>query len=125
MRGRIYRSVFKPDLKVGGYTVRVPVLPGCFTEGDTLAEAKRMTKEVIELWLSVAGPERGPEPCDAPVTVPARKGAALREGDAQSILRQAGTGGDELVRRALNRASQRGVSGTESHSTRVTIPGVA
>lgn len=53
-RGRIYRAVFKPDLKVGGYTVRISALPGCFTEGDTLAEAKRMTKEAIELWLSVA-----------------------------------------------------------------------
>lgn len=54
VRGRIYRAVLKPDLKVGGYTVRVPALPGCFTEGDTLAEATRMTKEAIELWLSVA-----------------------------------------------------------------------
>lgn len=58
VQGRIYRAVFKPDLKVGGYTVRVPALPGCFTEGDTLAEAKRMTKDAIELWLSVAEPER-------------------------------------------------------------------
>jgi predicted RNase H-like HicB family nuclease len=57
--GRIYRAVLKPDLKVGGYTVRVPALPGCFTEGDTLAEVKRMTKEAIELWLSVAELEGG------------------------------------------------------------------
>lgn len=59
VRGRIYRAVFKPDLKVGGYTVGVPALPGCCTEGDTLAEAKRMTKEAIELWLSVAELEEG------------------------------------------------------------------
>jgi predicted RNase H-like HicB family nuclease len=50
--------VLKPDLKVGGYTVRVPALSGCITEGDTLAEAKCMTKEAIELWLSVAELER-------------------------------------------------------------------
>ena len=58
VRGRIYRAVLDPDLKVGGYTVRVPALSGCLTEGDTLAQAKRMTKEAIELWLSVDEPER-------------------------------------------------------------------
>jgi hypothetical protein len=35
-------------------------------------------------------------PCDAAVTVPARKGATLKEGNAPSILRQAGTGEGEL-----------------------------
>jgi predicted RNase H-like HicB family nuclease len=56
VRGRVYRAVFTPDLKVGGYTVRVPELPGCFSEGDTLAEGKRMTKQAIDGWLSVAEP---------------------------------------------------------------------
>ncbi|MBL0277548.1 MAG: type II toxin-antitoxin system HicB family antitoxin [Anaeromyxobacter sp.] len=54
VRGRVYHAVLTPDRKAGGYTVRVPGLPGCITEGDTLAEAKRMTKEAIDLWLSVA-----------------------------------------------------------------------
>lgn len=53
VHGRVYRAVLTQDLKVGGYTVRVPGLPGCITEGNTIAEAKRMTKEAIELWLSV------------------------------------------------------------------------
>lgn len=53
VRGRIYRALLTPDLKVGGYTVRVPELPGCFSGGDTLAEVKRMTEEAIEAWLSV------------------------------------------------------------------------
>jgi predicted RNase H-like HicB family nuclease len=53
MRGRVYRAVLTPDLKVGGYSVRVVGMPGCITEGDTLAEAKRMTREAVELWLSV------------------------------------------------------------------------
>jgi predicted RNase H-like HicB family nuclease len=44
--------------EVGGYTVEVPELPGCITEGDDLAEAKRMTREAIEAWLSVAEPEK-------------------------------------------------------------------
>jgi predicted RNase H-like HicB family nuclease len=54
VRGRIYRAVLTPDLKAGGYTVRVPSLPGCFSEGDTLAEAKGMAREAIALWLAVA-----------------------------------------------------------------------
>ena len=53
MRGRGYKAVLTPDLEVGGYTVEVPELPGCRTEGDDLAEAKRMTKGAIEAWLSV------------------------------------------------------------------------
>lgn len=56
VRGRAYRAVFTPDLEVGGYSVEVPELPGCITEGDDLAEAKRMTREAIVGWLSVAEP---------------------------------------------------------------------
>ncbi len=56
VHGRGYRAVLTPDLEVGGYTVEVPELPGCLTEGDDLADAKRMTKDAIELWLSVAEP---------------------------------------------------------------------
>jgi DNA-binding transcriptional MerR regulator len=58
MRGKAYRAVFTPDLEVGGYTVEVPELPGCITEGDGLAEARRMTREAIEAWLSVAAPTK-------------------------------------------------------------------
>jgi predicted RNase H-like HicB family nuclease len=35
----VYRVVLKPDLEVGGYTVNVPSLPGCITEGDTIDDA--------------------------------------------------------------------------------------
>jgi len=51
VRGRSYRTVLIADRKVGGYTVHVPQLPGCISEGDTLAEAKRMAREAIGLWL--------------------------------------------------------------------------
>jgi DNA-binding transcriptional MerR regulator len=53
VRGRAYKTVLTPDLEAGGYTVEVPELPGCRTEGDDIAEAKRMAKDAIELWLSV------------------------------------------------------------------------
>ena len=35
----------------GGYTVDVPSLPGCCTEGKTREEAIDMAKEAIELYL--------------------------------------------------------------------------
>ena len=35
----------------GGYTVYVPALPGCISEGDTLEEAIKNIKEAIQLYL--------------------------------------------------------------------------
>lgn len=35
----------------GGYTVTVPALPGCISEGDTREEALRNIREAIELYL--------------------------------------------------------------------------
>jgi predicted RNase H-like HicB family nuclease len=54
VRGRVYRTVLAPDRRVGGYSVQVPELPGCISEGDSLVEAKRMARSAIEAWLSVA-----------------------------------------------------------------------
>ncbi len=35
----------------GGFTVIVPSLPGCISEGDTKEEAIKNIKEAIELYL--------------------------------------------------------------------------
>lgn len=35
----------------GGYTVFVPALPGCISEGDTKEEALKNIREAIELYL--------------------------------------------------------------------------
>jgi predicted RNase H-like HicB family nuclease len=35
----------------GGYTVYVPTLPGCISEGDTKEEALENIKEAIRLYL--------------------------------------------------------------------------
>jgi len=35
----------------GGFTVTVPSLPGCITEGDTIDEALEMAKEAIALYI--------------------------------------------------------------------------
>jgi len=35
----------------GGYSVSVPELPGCFTQGETIEEALDMAKEAICLYV--------------------------------------------------------------------------
>ena len=45
-----YDVVFE-EQKVGGYTVTVPSLPGCISEGDTFEEAKTNIAEAITAYL--------------------------------------------------------------------------
>ncbi|MEA3459716.1 MAG: type II toxin-antitoxin system HicB family antitoxin [Chloroflexota bacterium] len=35
----------------GGYTIYVPSLPGCISEGDTVEEALANIQEAVELYL--------------------------------------------------------------------------
>ncbi len=44
------RVVLEPS-EEGGYTVYVPSLPGCISEGDTREEALENIREAIELYL--------------------------------------------------------------------------
>ena len=51
-------SEYMPDFDVvlledetGGYVAIVPALPGCHTQGDTLAEVMENAKEAIDLYL--------------------------------------------------------------------------
>lgn len=45
-----YTAVFEED-KQGGYSVWVPTLPGCASQGETLEEALENIKEAIELYV--------------------------------------------------------------------------
>lgn len=45
-----FNVVFKEEPE-GGFTVIVPVLPGCITYGKNLREAKKMAAEAITLYL--------------------------------------------------------------------------
>lgn len=40
-----------PDPDDGGYTVTVPALPGCVTEGETVVECIQNAEEAIRLYL--------------------------------------------------------------------------
>ena len=44
------RVVLEPSPE-GGFTVYVPSLPGCISEGDTAEEAMANIREAIELYL--------------------------------------------------------------------------
>lgn len=48
-----YTAVFEPDKEVGGYTVTIPTLPGCISEGDTFEEALANIQEAAELYVEV------------------------------------------------------------------------
>jgi predicted RNase H-like HicB family nuclease len=42
-----YTVIFEPA-EEGGYVVRVPALPGCVTQGETLEEAREMAADAIQ-----------------------------------------------------------------------------
>jgi predicted RNase H-like HicB family nuclease len=50
MTQRTYRILLTPE-EEGGFSVNVPSLPGCFTQGETIEEAIEMAKEAISLYV--------------------------------------------------------------------------
>lgn len=46
-----YTAVFESDKKAGGFTVTIPSLPGCISEGDTFEEALKNIEEAAGLYL--------------------------------------------------------------------------
>jgi predicted RNase H-like HicB family nuclease len=53
----------------GGYSARIPALPGCHSQGDTLDEAITNIREAAEHWMEAqkqrAAEEAKQEPPDA------------------------------------------------------------
>lgn len=56
----LVKAVFEQSDE-GGYTVFVPSLPGCISEGDTLDEARRNIREAIELYLEPSDEPQAPD----------------------------------------------------------------
>jgi predicted RNase H-like HicB family nuclease len=50
---RRYRVILQPA-EEGGYTVFVPALLGCISEGDTKKEALANIEEAIQGWIEVS-----------------------------------------------------------------------
>lgn len=59
---RQYTIFLHPEPEVGGYSVEVPSLPGCRTQGDTLEEAIANAREAIAAWIASAEAHGEPIP---------------------------------------------------------------
>ncbi len=66
-----YTIILHPDPEEGGYTVTVPALPGCVTQGETVEEAVAMAKDAIRLYIEslIEDGEPVPEEDKAPLQV--------------------------------------------------------
>jgi predicted RNase H-like HicB family nuclease len=62
MTERQYTIILDPDEEEGGYTVTVPALPGCITQGETLEEAIAMARDAIQGYLEALVKDGQPIP---------------------------------------------------------------
>lgn len=61
-----YTIILVPE-EQGGYSVGVPALPGCYTQGETRKEAIAMAKEAIALYLESCKAHNEPIPQESRV----------------------------------------------------------
>lgn len=59
---RRYTIILEPDPEEGGYTVIVPSLPGCVTQGETLEECIERAKEAIAGYIESLEADGEPVP---------------------------------------------------------------
>lgn len=64
MTQRTYRILLTPE-EEGGFSVSVPALPGCFTQGETIEEAIEMAKEAISVYVESLEKDGEPVPDDS------------------------------------------------------------
>ena len=59
---RRYTSILEPDPEEGGYTVTVPALPGCITQGETIEQCIERAREAIAGYIESLISEGEPVP---------------------------------------------------------------
>ena len=64
MSQRTYRIFLTPEDE-GGFSVSVPALPGCFTQGETIEEAIEMAREAISVYVESLEEDGEPIPDDS------------------------------------------------------------
>ncbi|MEO9029783.1 MAG: type II toxin-antitoxin system HicB family antitoxin [Ktedonobacteraceae bacterium] len=71
MNEHTYTIILEPDPDEGGYTVTVPSLPGCVTQGETIEEAIAMARDAIRLFIEtlVESGESVPEEHEHPQAI--------------------------------------------------------
>ena len=62
-------NVFFQEEPKGGYTVKVPTLPGCITYGKTLEEAQKMAQKAIKAYITSLKKHGEPVPSDKTVFI--------------------------------------------------------
>lgn len=62
---RTYSIVLIPEPEEGGYSVEVPALPGCVTQGETVEECLAMARDAIELFVESLIDAGEPVPVEA------------------------------------------------------------
>ena len=62
MSERQYTIALIPEPEEGGYSVIVPTLPGCVTQGETIDEAVAMAQDAIAGRIAVAEKHGEPVP---------------------------------------------------------------
>jgi antitoxin HicB len=74
---RKYTIVLEPDEEDGGYTVIVPALPGCVTQGESVAECIERAAEAIAGYIESleANGEPVPEEVERPQAITIEVGA--------------------------------------------------
>ncbi|HEY3323343.1 MAG TPA: type II toxin-antitoxin system HicB family antitoxin [Planctomycetota bacterium] len=58
-----YTVILEPE-DVGGYSAYCPALPGCYSQGETLAEATRNIQEAVDLYCETLLEDGKPLPED-------------------------------------------------------------
>lgn len=61
---RQYSIILEPNPDEGVYTVTVPALPGCITQGKTIEECQARAKEAIAVWIADAEEHGEPVPTE-------------------------------------------------------------
>lgn len=61
---RTFRVLLTPE-EDGGFSVVVPSLPGCYTQGESVEEAISMAREAISLYVEGLEAEGEPVPDDS------------------------------------------------------------
>ena len=82
-----YTIILHPDPEKGGYTVTVPALPGCVTQGETIEEAIAMAKDAIRLYVEalIAEGEPVPQEREHPQAIIIDVAAWVKTGEGDSL----------------------------------------
>ena len=59
---RTFKVILEPEKENGGYSVTVPALPGCATQGESIGECLARAKEAVELFIEALKEDGLPVP---------------------------------------------------------------